>query len=225
MIGALCRRMRLACLGPRHGAALAVVWLLAIACGFYTLMEYEYRVGEPSQVPRLWPNSSTLSRPLRQPRMVVFAHPRCPCTRATLIELQRLMARPEFDLDVVVVMWQPPNTLEWDDAELIRLAESLELPFILDPGGAETARFGISTSGHALVYGTEGRLRYSGGLTASRGHEGWSAGQDHILELARRPTVASSSSSAVFGCGMGTPTGNEGPPCCVGINSDSEIVP
>ena len=42
----------------------------------------------------------------------------------------------------------------------------------VDQGGAEARRFGVATSGHVCLFSAEGELKFSGGITPSRGHEG-----------------------------------------------------
>ncbi len=50
-----------------------------------------------------------------------------------------------------------------------------------------------------MVYGADGALLYSGGLTSSRGHEGQSTGADALAAIARGEPSAVRSMPA-FGC-------------------------
>jgi hypothetical protein len=52
-----------------------------------------------------------------------------------------------------------------------------------DQGGEETARFGARVSGQTLLYDPEGRLGFSGGITAASGHEGDSYGAAALVAL------------------------------------------
>jgi hypothetical protein len=67
-----------------------------------------------------------------------------------------------------------------------------------DPDGVEAKRFGLTTSGEVSIFSPSGELRYSGGLTGARGHEG--------DNRARRPLLSQSADSPkqapVFGCGL-----------------------
>ena len=72
-----------------------------------------------------------------------------------------------------------------------------------DPRAAEAGRFGVATSGHALLFDRDGRLLFSGGITPSRGHEGDNFGASAILaRLDGRPAPAE---SPVFGCPIDAP--------------------
>ena len=51
----------------------------------------------------------------------------------------------------------------------------------------------------ALLYGSDGRLAFSGGLTSVRGHAGDSFGQERIVSLITTG-AADRAESAVFGC-------------------------
>jgi hypothetical protein len=72
---------------------------------------------------------------------------------------------------------------------------------VVDPEGLEAGRFGAETSGHTLLYGTDGRLLFSGGLTASRGHAGENVGESAIIALVNHQTPLRSQ-TLVFGCAL-----------------------
>ena len=68
-----------------------------------------------------------------------------------------------------------------------------------DRPGAEMRRFGVTTSGHVLLFDPMGKLMFSGGITPARGHEGDCYGRASLIGLIlgkpgndRRPPV--------FGC-------------------------
>jgi hypothetical protein len=73
-----------------------------------------------------------------------------------------------------------------------------------DEDGAAAKLFGAETSGHVLLYDAAGTLCFSGGITASRGHQGPSAGSEAILEAmaGHRP---SRERAQTFGCPLLTP--------------------
>ena len=68
-----------------------------------------------------------------------------------------------------------------------------------DGGGSLARRFGVLTSGHVLLYDSSGRLIYSGGITASRGHRGDNFGRSALL-AAILGAPPSRGSNPVFGC-------------------------
>jgi hypothetical protein len=68
-----------------------------------------------------------------------------------------------------------------------------------DPGGALAGSFAASTSGAVVVYSPDGRLRFAGGITGSRGHEGDNAGADAVLALVNGDAPRTQT-TPVFGC-------------------------
>jgi hypothetical protein len=73
-----------------------------------------------------------------------------------------------------------------------------------DRNGVEARRFGAGTSGHVVIYGGDGRLLFSGGITGARGHVGDNVGLERAIASLRAdsPTCAR---SPVFGCLLGEP--------------------
>jgi len=127
----------------------------------------------------------------------------CPCTRATVAELERLLARggPHLDAHVVFIAPDETNTA-WHEADLINKARQIPgLAVHVDAGRRETELFQVRTSGDCLFYDGGGRLGFQGGLTASRGHEGENKGTRAILSLVRGEQ-AQQEKTPVFGCSL-----------------------
>lgn len=135
--------------------------------------------------------------------LILFAHPYCPCSKASIAELERLMPRLKDKTDVQVVFVQPPGrSLEWVKNDLWEKAKSIYgVKVISDSGYRETDLFGANTSGQVFFFSKTGQKIYSGGLTPSRGHMGDSVGRDHILEWMDGKNVGRKISS-VFGCSL-----------------------
>jgi len=134
----------------------------------------------------------------------MLAHPRCPCTAASVGELAQIMAQLEGKIAAYVLFIQPKGTGNaWEDTDLRRSAEAIPgVKVILDPDGVEAGRFGAETSGHTLVYGADGRLLFSGGITASRGHAGDNVGASAIIALLNHQKPVRTQ-TLVFGCSLG----------------------
>lgn len=183
---------------------LGLAWLAAVAYGGRVLFHYETEPGPVGNVPRTWPADSTLLRRSDQPTLVIFAHPRCPCTTATIEELNQIMARVRARLRVYVVFYEPPGAgSDWKNTSLQRKAADIPgIDIVSDAEGVEATRFGAKTSGHTLLYGRDGQLLFSGGITASRGHVGENAGERAILSLVSE-RVAGLASTLTFGCSLG----------------------
>jgi hypothetical protein len=89
------------------------------------------------------------------------------------------------------------------------LARSLpETEVLVDPDGREALRFGARTSGHVVLYGVDGSLQFSGGITDGRGHAGDSEGGQTLLAWLR-DGVAERRTAPVYGCPLLTNDGEE----------------
>lgn len=186
---------------PRLLAAVFIGWTGLAVAGFAALASYETAPGASGAPAASWPAAATLPAPTERPALVVAAHPRCPCTRATVAELARLVRHVEGRADVYALFVQPDGTDDaFAEADLWRAAAAIPgVRVVRDMGGHEARRFGALTSGHALLYDVGGALRYSGGLTASRGHEGANAGRTALQDLLT-DGAARHDRTPVFGC-------------------------
>jgi hypothetical protein len=188
-------------------AAIAVaiaLWLGGVLFGFRQLLVYASTPGESAAVAESWPGASRLPRDASHATIVLFAHPRCPCTRASLNELARLLTVLEGRLDAVVVFTKPEGASEdWDRTDLCARAREIRgVTVRLDEGCVEAARFHAHTSGQCFVYDAEGRLLFEGGITAGRGHEGDNVGSQRIVSILEKRAV-DRRDSPVYGCRLG----------------------
>jgi hypothetical protein len=186
-----------------------VLWLATVLGGMRLLWGYAEKPGAPAAAPREWPTGTRIPRADR-PVLVMMAHPHCPCTRASLAELARLMARLEGKVDAYVVFLKPAGMVaDWEKTDLWGRAAAIPGVTVLsDEGGREAGHFGAATSGQTLLYDAAGRLRFAGGITIARGHEGDGLGQAliraSIAEADGQPGVGS---TAVYGCPLADPAG------------------
>jgi hypothetical protein len=186
-----------------------VVWVAVAGVGFVTLALYETAPGDSGAAPATWPQATTLPAPEDRPALVVLAHPQCPCTRASIAELERLMRDVYGHTDAYVLFLQPASASEeWVESDLWRHADRIPgVRAVRDPGGHEARRFGAATSGHAVLYDADGRLRFSGGLTASRGHEGDNEGRAALTRLLTE-NDAERGATPIYGCPLQDPRSN-----------------
>lgn len=182
----------------------AATWVAALVVGVLFLSQYETTAGARGAGLPQWPAASTLPRMAGRPTIVVFVHPKCACSRATATELAAVMADSRHQATVDVVVIEPTSVGEgWAaDGTWERFKQLPRSSMVLDRGGIEAARFGARTSGYIVAYDAAGRLRFSGGITASRGHAGDNANRRLLLEQLARATAAARVSD-VFGCGLG----------------------
>ncbi|HEV2842688.1 MAG TPA: hypothetical protein VGW39_15300 [Chthoniobacterales bacterium] len=188
----------------------AILWIATVASGLRTLFHYENTPGRVGALPRAWP-ATQIERSSDRPTLIMLAHPHCPCTRASVGELAQIMARLQGRVSAYVLFVKPKETgRDWDGTDLVRSAEAIPgVKVLLDPDGVEARRFGAETSGHTVLFGADGRLLFSGGITASRGHAGDNAGESAITALVNNQTPAQTE-ALVFGCALAN-RGETGP--------------
>ena len=179
------------------------LWLLAVVGGVVALAAYSNSPCNAGAPPAHWPKESGIPLDLGKPTLVFLAHPRCPCTRASLGELELLLAEAQGLVSAHVVFIRPAGTAEaWVDTDLWRAAEAIPgVTIHCDDSGVETRRFGSETSGETLLYEPDGHLAFQGGITVARGHSGDNPGRDTLLALLRDGT-AQRRETPVFGCRM-----------------------
>jgi hypothetical protein len=185
--------------------AAAAVWLLAVAAGFTVLWRFKSTPGaERDPTPASWPADATVARSSSRATLLMFAHPGCTCTRASIAELALIMSRFHDRLDATVLFWSPRDApREWEGDGLWTSAARIPRVSVLrDRDGREASRFGVSTSGGVVLYDQGGRLLFKGGITPARGHEGDSFGRERIASLLTTGT-ADRADAPVFGCELG----------------------
>jgi hypothetical protein len=184
----------------RRMVAAFTLWFATIGAGSVILTRHVAEAGADAEAPTRWPTGSALPRAAGRATLLCFVHPMCPCTRATVRELERIVSRaPGAAVQVVFrdePAWDASSSATWAMAGRVPGARRLR-----DPGGVEARRFGALTSGLVLLFDADGTLRFRGGVTASRGHEGDSAGGS-ALEAALRGRQGPSAWARVFGCGL-----------------------
>jgi hypothetical protein len=193
----------------------AIAWIVAVALGLRSLFQYENTPGPVGAVSQEWPNTQ-IERATDRPTLVMLAHPRCPCTVASIAELAQIMARLQGKVAACVLLVKPNQSgPDWEETSLKRSAEAIPgVKVIFDPDGVEARRFGAETSGHTLLFGADGRLLFSGGITASRGHAGDNAGESALVALVNHQTPARTQ-TLVFGCSLANRSETKPPALCL----------
>jgi len=193
----------------------AITWIAAVAYGLGTLFQYENAPGRVGALPREW-SSTEIIRATDRPTLVMLAHPHCPCTAASVGELAQIMARLQGKVAAYVLLVKPKGAgRDWEDTGLRRSAEAIPgVRVLFDLDGAEARRFGAETSGHTLLFGADGRLLFSGGITASRGHAGDNVGESSLVALVNQQTPARTQ-TLVFGCSLANRSETESPALCL----------
>lgn len=181
----------------------AIFWTVAVAAGFTALMRYDNSPGASgSKTPSIWPPVSRLSRTAGLPTLIVALHPRCPCSRASLANLERAMPQLRGKAQIHLVFVHSAGEEPRDHTDLVQIAKAIPGTDIFqDETGREAELFGTLTSGEALLYSQEGNLLFHGGITFGRSHEGDNPGLSAIVAYIQHG-VANRSSTPVFGCAL-----------------------
>lgn len=187
----------------RHLAAAGALWILCVTTGFLILAQEEFTPVKASSQVTLFPRSSALQLVSDKPTLVLFVHPHCPCTRASLHELDSLLAQTQNRVSAIIVFTIPDGVpAGWEKGDLWNSALTIPgLRVIRDPGGQEAHQFNVQGSGHVLLFASSGKLLFSGGITASRGHEGDNVGLTAVVSCILEGHAAVKQ-TPVFGCSL-----------------------
>jgi hypothetical protein len=178
------------------------IWLIGVCVTFGLLWRYKLTAGPEPEAPEVWPAGSALHATAGVANVVFVAHPRCPCTTASMTELARLTDELHGRATIHVVIVKPDGAdHDFEQGSILDRARSIGADVMVDLGGKEAARFGAIVSGSTIVYGADGKLVFRGGLTTARGHEGRGPAHDRILALLDR-RAADLATAPTFGCAL-----------------------
>jgi hypothetical protein len=172
---------------------LVVVWLVVVVFGGAALWQYKSAPGAGADAPRVFPEASAIAREPAKATLVMFVHPKCPCTRASVGELDWLVTHYGDRVTATVVGGRD------DEAGVLAMARAIRGVRVI-VNRAEAARFGAFTSGQTLLYDARGALVFSGGITSARGHAGESVGRSRIAALLSNENATPT--APVFGCDL-----------------------
>ena len=183
-----------------------LVWIAAVAAGMGWLWNYNQVAGAPASPPERWPDETAVSLGSDGFTLVILAHPKCPCTRATVEELSKLLTNSHGRLSAYVLFAIPQGAPDnWYQTDLWNSAAMIPgVKTVVDRDGKEASRFQAYTSGQVVLYDRQGELRFRGGITQSRGHVGDNAGRAAIETIVNggKPET---DHTAVFGCPLFNP--------------------
>ncbi len=184
------------------------VWLVLVSVGLWQLAVYENTPGRAAARAESWPNNSQVSQDHALPTLVMVVHPHCPCTRASLSELGRVLGVCQGKVRTEVLFVLPESQpAGWEKTDLWTTAAALPgVQVQSDPGGREAARFGAQTSGQCFLFAASGQQLFAGGITSARGHEGSNAGSNALISLLRYGAKHKQAvGTPVFGCPLTSP--------------------
>jgi len=192
----------------RHLRLGLLVWVLILGCGFGGLISYQMRAGTAAVAPGAWPACGDLPFDSQRYNLVMFAHPQCPCSDASLEELKIVLTQSHGEIKSTVCFFDPDGApADWEQTSLVQAAKSIPgLSVVMDQKGTITEKFGAMTSGQVLMFDRRGNRVFAGGITGARGHAGDNRGRTLVLALAKGELCADAQTS-VFGCALHDATG------------------
>jgi hypothetical protein len=183
------------------GLGLFGVWFVLIGTGVAALWRYGQAPGGSLPISSEWPADSRVTPIANRATLIMVVHPQCPCSKASVSELEWIMSRTSDKLSAVVLFVVPTGApADFEKTDLFTAASAIPgVEVLTDADGVEAQRFGAVTSGHTLLYDADGRLKFRGGITSSRGQAGENAGRKAIFQLVNaRPALVDH--TPVFGC-------------------------
>lgn len=180
---------------------LTAIWFGLVVAGFVQMARYQSTPGQGAQAARRMPTVAQMTPIAGAGTIVMFVHPRCSCSQASVSELERLVGQiPERTATYVVCVVPPNVEAGWLDTPLVSRLKSLAGIVVLDDiNGELLSAFDAKTSGETFVYDKNTNRIFHGGITRSRGHEGTSAGRVAVAALLGGRTQ-NSCTTPIFGC-------------------------
>ncbi|MEM9411025.1 MAG: hypothetical protein AAGA30_07925 [Planctomycetota bacterium] len=179
-------------------------WMICVGLFAMVLIRYEYQ-SEPVIVPSQWPSQSQINRMPDAYELVLFLHPKCVCSYATLDQLTKILPANREHLNFTLSVYCPKSRdSQWSQTDLTESFQALfPSQVVIDHENREASCFGVNCSGHLVLYDPDGSLLFSGGITKSRGHRG-----DCIAAETLKKTILEKNtgpfSYPAFGCKLGS---------------------
>lgn len=165
---------------------LILAWVGAFAAGTHAFMRWESTPGASAA-------SAPSAKPAAAWRLTMVAHPQCPCTKASLAVLERIVREGGLQATVLFV--------GREDSETVRAARRIPGVTVERESAPDSTRdHGARTSGQAFLFDPTGRIRFSGGLTAGRGAATPSSGAAAIRSILLGSDTHAE--APVFGCAL-----------------------
>lgn len=179
------------------------LWAAGIVFGTRYANNYSGTPGISSPSVDHWPTHSLLALSSTRDTIVIAIHPQCPCSNASVEELRNAVARSGEHPLIYALIYQPNNEpADWAETPVVRAAQAIPGSHIfIDRTGSEMERFHARVSGDVFLYDVEGRIRFKGGVTSSRGNVGESGGGVALTALLRHENLPVTH-TPVFGCSL-----------------------
>jgi len=190
----------------KRPAIVTGLWGISVVIGIVAMTRYQTTPGAAATPPHRIPLATvSTENSARMGKLLVFLHPQCGCSRATVDELDRIEAKAGKALDTTIYFYKPSSEPDSWCKESTLWMVAKDIPGVslrIDVDAHAAKKFGARCSGEILLYASNsGRLLFSGGITPGRGHEGESAGGDSILAFSQNGRCPLAS-TPVYGCAI-----------------------
>ena len=129
---------------------IVIAWSVLVLLGYGCMVFYSTAPAKSAISLGAFPLESGLAKG-RGLTLITFLHPRCPCSKASVSELQELLAQSRFpsNLTVYAVVSQPPGcAAEFTKGDILDSLSSIKnVHLVVDKNDLESQRFGAKTSG------------------------------------------------------------------------------
>jgi hypothetical protein len=178
------------------------LWLLLTGLGFSLVSSYGSEPGEATTAPDSIDFALINIDKTPSNKLLMFLHPKCSCSLASVNEMARLMSRIKNKPELYIYFADPFENDELINSQLWQLSNNIPNSHVIrDKDSSIAKQLQAETSGSVILYDATGRLLFHGGITASRGHEGSSFGLQALTNLLNEKNNKILSSN-VYGCGL-----------------------
>jgi hypothetical protein len=181
------------------------LWISGVVWGMKWLGDYSFKPGAAGVPAETWPAGATLKRDAAKFTLIVALHPECPCSRATLSQIDSILVQSGGAVDAVVIFSDSVTDTPAKNSPLYQQAVAMpRVRIVCDDTGGLLRSFAFRTSGEARLYHPDGTLAFCGGITPSRGHMGDNPGQSAVIAaVLNQPGPGLQAGTPVFGCSLG----------------------
>src|SRR5881394_3410332 len=105
---------------------IVAIWLAGILSALWTIEAYKATPGKAGSTPARAPQNTVPDGVPGRLQLIMFVHPQCPCSRASLAELTEILAEEPSAAAVEIVFVRPPGAgSTWNDTPLWTAATQL----------------------------------------------------------------------------------------------------
>lgn len=181
--------------------AVAATWLGLAVTGLGWLGTYKQAPAETRRPPQLTPAELQRLGGDAPWTVVMAIHPRCPCTRASLEAVARLLANRSGRVSATFLLVNPAEApTNFANTAIVEAAKKIPGTKLVVDDGSLATKLGMEVSGSAVCFDAAGVPRFWGGLTPSRGHAGDCRGLDALAVLCDGLALDHTATSTAFGC-------------------------